>query len=333
MTQHEARDRETYVSYDYSFGRRPGLYKNYRRGHTPAWSVEDINWDAGVDALALAPLRDRVPRVPRFHPGNSWTVEQWQEYEIENIKYMLSQTLHGENFGFIAGVSIAESAPDWDVKTCAVAQAADEARHAECFARYLENLGGPYEINEHMDQVVRGMLSDSQWDRRYLIAQMFVEAMGLGTFGFILETIKDPLLTSIVRYAITDEARHVAFGVQAFGDVIKELSDAEVRERQDIALECTKMLIDRLTPVAVARRYDINERLYTKALLLSPSRRAFEARVFSHVGPMCARLGLLDRNEGYMRDGLEALGVLDIPAEVMAAASRDGLYIPDGAIE
>jgi hypothetical protein len=316
--------RVTDISYDYSFGRRPELYKHYRRGHTPTWSVDDVQWERGIDLNGLAPLRDEIPRVPKFHPGNGWDREQWQQYEIENIRYMLSQTLHGENFGFIAGVSIAESAPDWDVKICAVTQAADEARHAECFSRYLDDLGGLYEVNKHMDDMVREILQDTQWDRRYLIAQVFVEAMGLGTFGFILDTIKDPLLVSIVRYAIADEARHVAFGVQTFGAVIKELTDPEVKERQDIALECTKMLIDRLTPIAVAQKYDIDERLYTKALLLSPSRRAFEARVFSHVGPICSRLGLMERNDGYLRAGLESLGVLDIPEAVAAAAVLDG---------
>lgn len=321
-------NRRTCISYDYSFGERPELYKNYKRGHTPSWSVDDIDWEAGINFDLLSPVKETLPRVPRFHPGNGWNREQWQQYEIENIRYMLSQTLHGENFGFIAGVSIAESAPDWDVKTCAVAQAADEARHAECFARYLRHLDGPYAVNEHMDKMVRGILEDSQWDRRYLIAQVFVEAMGLGTFGFILDTIKDPLLTSIVRYAMTDEARHVAFGVQAFGAALASLSDAEVKERQEIALECTKMLIDRLTPVAVAQRYNIDERLYTKALLLSPSRRAFEARVFSHVGPICAKLGLLERNKGFLKDGLTALGVLDIPKEIALSASMDSVYVP-----
>jgi len=45
------------------------------------------------------------------------------------------------------------------------------------------------------------------------------------------------LLKQLLRYVMSDEARHVAFGVLALQDYYTELSGPEIRERQEFAFE------------------------------------------------------------------------------------------------
>ena len=43
--------------------------------------------------------------------------------------------------------------------------------------------------------------------------QIMVEGLALAAFGMAYQTTPDPLLKQLLRYVMSDEARHVAFGV------------------------------------------------------------------------------------------------------------------------
>ena len=90
----------------------------------------------------------------------------------------------------------------------------DEARHVEVFAKYLdEKLSGHYPINAHLKMLLDDIISDSRWDMTYLGMQIMVEGLALAAFGFIHQLTTEPLLKKLLRYVMSDEARHVAFGV------------------------------------------------------------------------------------------------------------------------
>src|SRR4249919_2875961 len=114
----------------------------------------------------------------------------------------------------------------------------DEARHVEVFARYLdEKLSSQYKINANLKSLLDDILADSRWDITYLGMQIMVEGLALAAFGLMHQITTEPLLKKLLRYVMSDEARHVAFGVLSLQEYYKELTDAEVRERQEFAFD------------------------------------------------------------------------------------------------
>ena len=43
--------------------------------------------------------------------------------------------------------------------------------------------------------------------------QIMIEGLALAAFGFMHAVTQEPLLKKLLRYVMSDEARHVAFGV------------------------------------------------------------------------------------------------------------------------
>ena len=97
------------------------------------------------------------------------------------------------------------------------------------FAKYLDDkLSGHYPINAHLGLLLDDILGDSRWDMTYLGMQIMVEGLALAAFGFLHQMTTEPLLKQLLRYVMSDEARHVAFGVLSLQEYYKELTDAEM---------------------------------------------------------------------------------------------------------
>src|SRR3546814_12511935 len=60
-----------------------------------------------------------------------------------------------------------------------------------------------------------------------------------------MQTTDDPLLKQLLRYVMSDEARHVAFGVLSLREYYEGLSDAEMMDRQEFAFEAAVRMRDR----------------------------------------------------------------------------------------
>ncbi len=58
----------------------------------------------------------------------------------------------------------------------------------------------------------------------YLGMQIMVEGLALAAFGFMHQMTTEPLLKQLLRYVMSDEARHVAFGVLSLKEYYAELS-------------------------------------------------------------------------------------------------------------
>src|SRR3546814_14242391 len=92
----------------------------------------------------------------------------------------------------------------------------DEARHVEVVAKYLDTkLEGHYPINAHLKMLLDDIIEDSRWDMTYLGMQIMVEGLALAAFGFMQQMTPDPLPKKLLRYVMSDEARHVAVGVRS----------------------------------------------------------------------------------------------------------------------
>ena len=219
--------------------------------------------------------------------------------------------MHGEQGALICTAKIVETVPWYDAKLYASTQVVDEARHVEVFARYLdEKLGGEYQINIHLRMLLDDIINDSRWDMTYLGMQIMVEGLALAAFGFQHQMTTEPLLKQLLRYVMSDEARHVAFGVLSLKECYDQMTDAEMKERQEFAFEAAIRMRDRFMQQEVWERMGVNVKDILPLVLADPTRVIFQSMLFSKIVPNCKKLGLLERNDQWLRRRFEEMGVI-----------------------
>ena len=244
-------------------------------------------------------------------PFESWGDNEWMRHSIESQNWTLSQFMHGEQGALICTAQIVETVPWIDAKYYAATQVMDEARHVEVFARYLDTkLSGHYPINAHLKMLLDDIIADSRWDMTYLGMQIMVEGLALAAFGFMHQMTTEPLLKKLLRYVMSDEARHVAFGVLSLQEYYSQLTAAEIRERQEFAFEAAVRMRDRFLQQEMWERLGVDVRETVHVHAKAPDRPIFQAMLFSKIVPNCKKLGLLDAGDGWLRDRFTELGVI-----------------------
>ncbi|MCB1038009.1 MAG: ferritin-like domain-containing protein, partial [Acidimicrobiales bacterium] len=140
--------------------------------------------------------------------------------------------------------------------------------------------------------------------------QIMVEGLALAAFGLMHMVTPEPLLKQLLRYVMSDEARHVAFGVLSLKEYYEELTFDEIRERQEFAFEAAVRMRDRLLQQEVLARMDIDTKDAIKFVMEDPGRQMFQMMLFSKIVPNCKKLGLLDAGDGWLRTKFQELGVI-----------------------
>jgi hypothetical protein len=154
------------------------------------------------------------------------------------------------------------------------------------------------------------IVNDSRWDMTYLGMQIMVEGLALAAFGFMHQLTTEPLLKQLLRYVMSDEARHVAFGVLSLKEYYEDLSDAELKDRQEFAFEAAVRMRDRFLQQEVWDRLGIPAKEMVPIVMQAPQRALFQQMLFSKIVPNCKKLGLLDANGGWLREKFTELGVI-----------------------
>ena len=308
---------DTLFSWDYSLA-RPQLRKLYEKAKVGQWNATtDLPWETPVDIEGTI-AADQAAIGRGFDmslygdtPVKNWEQKEWLEFGVQARKWSLSQFLHGEQGALICTAQIVETVPWYDAKLYASTQVMDEARHVEVFARYLdEKLEGGYQINAHLRALLDDIVTDSRWDMTYLGMQIMVEGLALAAFGYMHQLTGEPLLKKLLRYVMSDEARHVAFGVLSLQEVYAQMSDVEIKERQIFAFEASLRMRDRFLQQEVWERMGIDPRKIMPVVLNDPTRIFFQQMLFSKIVPNCKKLGLLDRNDSWLRRRFEEIGVI-----------------------
>ena len=241
----------------------------------------------------------------------TWKEDDWIQLGIESQNWSLSQFMHGEQGALICTAQIVETVPWIDAKYYAATQVMDEARHVEVFAKYLDTkLSGHYPINAHLEMLLDDIISDSRWDMTYLGMQIMVEGLALAAFGFMHQMTTEPLLKKLLRYVMSDEARHVAFGVLSLQEYYDQLTSAEIRERQEFAFEAAVRMRDRFLQQEVWERMGVDVKEALSLVLQDDGRKMFQNVLFSKIVPNCKKLGLLDAADGWLRERFTELGVI-----------------------
>jgi hypothetical protein len=110
---------------------------------------------------------------------------------------------------------------------------------------------------------------------------------------------------------MSDEARHVAFGVLSLKEAYDGMTDAEMKDRQEFAYEAAVRMRDRFLSQEVWEKHGVNPRDVVPLVLSDPTRDLFQKMLFSKIVPNCKKLGLLDRNESWLRHRFEEMGVIE----------------------
>ena len=303
-------------TWDYEKGARPALNKLYEKAKHSQWNGEtDLDWSIDVDPMELVEMQRMANQFGEPDlagtPFELWTQEQHDQMAMEQNNWMLSQFMHGEQGALICTAKIVETVPWIDAKYYAATQVMDEARHVEVFAKYLDTkLNGHYPLNAHLGLLLDDIINDSRWDMTYLGMQIMVEGLALAAFGFMHQMTEEPLLKQLLRYVMSDEARHVAFGVLSLKEVYDGMTDAEMKDRQEFAFEAAIRMRDRFMSQEVWERQGVNPRDVLPIVLRDPTRDLFQQMLFSKIVPNCKKLGLLDRNEKWLRHRFEEMGVI-----------------------
>jgi len=314
--EHRVRaDADATFTWDYTRS-RPALVKLYDKAKTSQWNADDLPWDIEVDQEEVARNNMNQNGIDENMdlsdtPFAKWGDKEWLEFRMESQNWTLSQFMHGEQGALMCTAQIVETVPWIDAKYYAATQVMDEARHVEVFARYLDTkLNGAYPINAHLKMLLDDIIADNRWDMTYLGMQIMVEGLALAAFGFLHTMTTEPLLKKLLRYVMSDEARHVAFGVLSLQEYYAELNAAEIRERQEFAYEAAVRMRDRFMQQETWERMGVDVKEAVKAMQQAPERALFQSMLFSKIVPNCKKLGLIDAGDGWLRERFTELGVI-----------------------
>ena len=306
---------------------RDQLVTLYNKAMSSQWnSMTELDWATEVDPEELvrtSPQQNLTVELAREaakvegSPLASWGDKEFLQLGIESLKASLSQFMHGEQGAMMVAAKIVETVPWIDARYYAATQTMDEARHTEVFAKYLHTkLGEAYPMSPFLEEQIDALISDSRWDIAYLGMQIVIESLALAAFGSMLRATEEPLLKKLLRYVMSDEARHVAFGVLSLAELYRDMSEAELKDRQDFLLENTMRSRARSTTPEIWERMGTTQDAVLPSLLEAAAKRdmsqfaGFQGAFFSKLVPNVRKLGLLDANDGHLRKGWEAAGLL-----------------------
>ncbi|MFJ3302925.1 ferritin-like domain-containing protein [Streptomyces sp. NPDC086549] len=280
-------------SWEYDDG-RDRLLALYQKGKDKQWDGQKrIDWDIDVDPLDPLGTPDEAMNLYGTKYWDRMTDRDKGELRRHFASWQFSQFLHGEQGAMICAARIVESVPDLDAKFYSATQVMDEARHAEIYTRFLhEKIGMVYPVNDNLQALLGDTLRDSRWDMPYLGMQVLIEGLALAAFGMIRDTTDKPLPKQILAYVMQDEARHVAFGRMALRDYYKQLTDVELREREEFVIEGCYLMRDRLRGVEVLENFGVPKAEAEELSERSEFLQLFRKLLFSRIVPCVKDIGL-----------------------------------------
>jgi hypothetical protein len=294
---------------------QPEVERLTRAARKAPWDPDThLDWSIEVDPFDAERELFREEDLPLFEVPSYRTLPPRERalQRKELLAWMMSQFLHGEQGALFVACHLTEQL-DWlDGKLYGATQVADEGKHVEVFDRYLtRKLGRRWVVNDNLYVVLDALMHDGRWDLKFLGMQILVEGLALGAFGTMRNSTKEPLLRELLRYVITDEARHVHFGVVALADHYATMPAAEKREREDWAFEMCLLLRNRFLAHEFYDEYwahAMSRRSWDELILGSGFMARFRATLFRRIIPNLKRIHLLpDR----LRPHYAAIGLLE----------------------
>jgi len=296
-------------NYVWNYGSvKEGLRDLYEKAKREQWnSTTQLAWDTDVDPESeIVPVQ--LNPFSEYGPAQKLNDREMTRLSHAAISNQLSQFLHGEQGALVVASQLVGSVPWMDAKYYASSQTMDEARHVEVFAKYVnEKLEWEWPINPNLKELLDATITDSRWDFKFLGMQIIIEGLAMAAFGSLWKMTKEPLLKDMLKYVMKDESRHVAFGVLALRDYYKDLSPAEMSDREDFIIYACELMRNRLAGGEVARAMGWNEEEVIKVVMESQSGQVFRSMLFMRIVPNLRKLGLITPR---VREAFERLDII-----------------------
>ena len=287
------------------------IKKLYELGKKLNWNEDfDLDWsqDFPKDQFHINSDIFKTPEV-ELDGYDDLSFEKKIEMDRHRVSWNLSQFLHGEQGALLVASQLVSCAPTFNAKLYAASQTFDEARHVNCFNRYLkEKIGFQYPSTDGLKSLMDKILTDERWDLKFIGMQIIIEGLALAAFNNLKLILNDGLLKQLLHYVIRDEARHVTFGVNYLEDYLKTLSKSEIEDRAQFAFEACVVMRDRLISGEVISRFlDYTPEEAHKIAEESEQGENFKNLLFTKIIPNLTRIGLITDK---VKPKYEKLGVL-----------------------
>jgi P-aminobenzoate N-oxygenase AurF len=287
--------------------RAPRLRNLYEKAKQAQWNASnDVDWSVEVPFGAALP-EDSAYGMASFaaSPLAKYGRSMWDTFRWELQSWMVSQFLHGEQGALVVAARLVEMVPTVESKCYAASQTADEARHVEVFSRYLrEKVPAMYPVAPPLGALITDILTEQRWDVTALGMQIMVEALAMAAFRLADSTFHDDLIKQIARLVARDEARHVSFGVLSLEGVYREMTRAELADREEMVLEAAYLTRQRFLLEDVWARLGVPAHAGMEYARTDPLMVRYRRTVFAKVVTVLRDIGLLT---GRVRDGLVRL--------------------------
>ena len=287
------------------------IKKLYELGKKLNWNEDfDLDWsqDFPKDQFLINSDIFKTPEV-ELDGYDDLSFEKKIEMDRHRVSWNLSQFLHGEQGALLVASQLVSCAPTFNAKLYAASQTFDEARHVNCFNRYLkEKIGFQYPSTDGLKSLMDKILTDERWDLKFIGMQIIIEGLALAAFNNLKLILNDGLLKQLLHYVIRDEARHVTFGVNYLEDYLKTLSKSEIEDRAQFAFEACVVMRDRLISGEVISKFlDYTPNDAHKIAEESEQGENFKNLLFTKIIPNLTRIGLITDK---VKPKYEKLGVL-----------------------
>ncbi|MDP3939161.1 MAG: ferritin-like domain-containing protein [Deltaproteobacteria bacterium] len=142
-----------------------------------------------------------------------WSKKLTKETALAYRADVISQFWYGEQGALAVCAQLIPLVPDMSAKLYLSSQVIDEARHTEVFGRYLNLIGGPTQLNPHLERLLLNLLEAPGVEEKLVGMQVLAEGLALDSFHSMMDTTSDALLRDILAKVSQDESRHLGFGV------------------------------------------------------------------------------------------------------------------------
>jgi hypothetical protein len=225
---------DTTFAFDYTV-HAPDMRRLYENAKRDQWNAaRDIDWTAPAtpDGRVIAdelldlygsPLWESLPEHERTELNRRVTA--WR----------LSVLLYGEQGAMLVCSQLVDMVEGTDEKFFQATQVMDEARHNEVLERYLaERLGGlHYPMPPNERDLFDAILGERNWALKTIALQLIAETFAVSLFKMMAESAVDPVLAQVCRRILSDESRHMGFGMLALPAIVRDASEAERRQFED----------------------------------------------------------------------------------------------------
>jgi len=165
--------------------------------------------------------------------------------------WRLSVLVYGEQGALLACSQLVDIVQGADQKFFQATQVVDEARHNEVLERYIQSrLGGlHYPMPENVRFLFDAILTDPRWYIKTIALQLVAETFAVSMFKMMAEAARDPILGEVCRRILSDESRHMGFGMLALPAIVRDATEAERREMEDFTCLAVEKVLTGFFPL------------------------------------------------------------------------------------